>query len=80
VDGVSQGIIESARCSDVVDESTDRHDLSLIAGFLPLSEDRGDEGASKVSVHHLGEEVDVRDKSTHQNDGHVGGVEETDGI
>jgi len=52
----------------------------LIAGFLPLSEDRGDEGASKVSVHHLGEEVDVRDKSTHQNDGHVGGVEETDGI
>ena len=80
VDGVSQGVEEGARSSDVVDESTDRHDLTLIAGLLPFTENRGDEGSSKVTIHHLREEVDVGDEGAHEDNGHVRGVEETNGV
>jgi hypothetical protein len=42
---------------------------------LPTSEYRGDEGAFEVAVEHLREEIHVGDKSAHENNGHVGGVE-----
>lgn len=80
MNGVSEGAEESLRRSDVVDESSDGHDLSLIACFLPLSEDGGNEGALEVAVEHLTKEVYVGDEGTHENDGHVGGIEQTDGI
>ena len=53
VDGVGQGLEEGSGGGDVVDESSDGDDLALVAGFLPLSEDGGDEGAPEVAVHHL---------------------------
>ena len=80
VDGVGECLEEGPGGGDVVDESSDGDDLALVAGFLPLSEDGGDEGASEVAVHHLREEVDVGDEGRHEDDGHVGGVEESDGV
>jgi hypothetical protein len=73
--GISKSIVEGSGRSDVIDESSYRYDLSLISCFLPTSEYRGDEGAFKVAVEHLREEIHVGDKSTHENNGHVRGVE-----
>lgn len=80
VDGVSESSNESFGGGDVVDESSDGDDLPLVACFLPLAEDGGDEGALEVAVEHLTEEVDIGDEGAHEDDGHVGGIEETDGI
>ena len=77
---VGESVIESLGGSDVVDESTYRHDLSLVAGFLPLAKDRGDERALEVAIKHLTEEVDVGYEGTHQDDGHVGSVEQSDRV
>lgn len=80
MDGAGDGLVEGLGGSDVVDEASNRDDLSLISRFLPGAEDGGDEVASKVTMKHLGEEVDIRNEGTHEDDGHVGGVEETDGV
>lgn len=53
MDGVGEGLEEGPGGGDVVDESSDGDDLALVAGFLPLPEDGGDEGAPEVAVHHL---------------------------
>ena len=80
VDRVSKSFIESSGWGNIVDKTTNGDDLTLISSFLPASEDRGNEASLEVSVEHLGEEVDVRYKGTHKNDGHVGGIEESDGV
>lgn len=48
--------------------------------ILPLSEETDDEIASELSGEDLGEEVDVGDKSSLENDWDVGGVEKLDGV
>lgn len=80
MDGAGDGLVEGLGGGDVVDETSNRDNLSLVASFLPGSEDGGDEVSSEVAVKHLGEKVDVRNEGAHQDDGHVGGVEETDGV
>lgn len=80
VDGISKGFVKSSGRSDVVDKTTNGDDLALISGLLPASEDRGDEASLEVSVKHLGEEVNVGYEGTHKDDGHVGGIEESDGV
>lgn len=77
---IGKSIIEGLGRSDVVDESSDRHDLTLVASFLPTSEDGGDEVSLEVTVKHLREEVNVGDECTHKDYGHVGGVEESDWV
>ncbi len=51
--GISEGIVKGSGGGDVIDESSDGYDLSLISCFLPAAEDRGDEGAFEVAVKHL---------------------------
>jgi len=48
--------------------------------ILPLSEKTDDEIASELSGEDLGEEVDVGDESSLENDWDVGGVEKLDGV
>ena len=80
VDGVSDGFEECSWRCDVIDESTNRNKLSLHSCFLPITEHIRDEGTFEVSVKHLREEIEVGDKSSLQNYGDVGCVEEFDGI
>lgn len=46
----------------------------------PLTQETNDEVTTEVSVEHLGEEVKVGNKSGLEDDRHVGGVEELNGI
>jgi len=73
--GISESIVKSSRRSDVIDQSSNWYDLSLISCLLPTSEYRSDEGAFEVTIEHLREEINVRDKSTHENDRHIRSVE-----
>jgi hypothetical protein len=47
---------------------------------LPLSEQADDEVSSEFSCENLGEEVDVGDEGSLQDDWNVGGVEQSDWI
>jgi len=48
--------------------------------ILPLSKKGNDEVTSELSSQDLGEEVDVRDESSLQDDWDVGGVEQLDWV
>ena len=47
---------------------------------LPFSKEGDDEVSSKLSSQDLGEEVDVGNESTLEDDGDVGSVKELDGV
>jgi hypothetical protein len=54
--------------------------LTLITSLLPASEDRGDKASLEVSIEHLGEEIDIGNEGTHENNRHIGGIEEPDWV
>ena len=80
VNGISDGFEEGPWRSDVVNESSNRHELSLHACFLPVAEKVGDEGTLEIPVQHLREEVEVGDEGSLQDDGDVGSVEESNRV
>ena len=78
MDWVLLDVIQALWWADVVSESADWSSVSSHVVVLPLSEETHDEVASELSSQDLGEEVDVGDEGTLQDDWDVRGVEELD--
>lgn len=76
----SNGLIETLWRGDIVNQSTYRDGLALITCFLPCSKNRRYEWSLEVSMKHLWKEIHVADQSRLQNDGHVGSIEQSNGI
>lgn len=81
MEGVCGGFGQGVRWGDIVDEATDWDELfGVVVIGLPSSQDLY-EGIGTVTLEkYLGDKVKVRDESRLENDGHVGGVEELDGV
>ncbi len=80
MDWVSLDVIHTLGWADVVRKSSNRGSVSSHVIVLPLSKKSNDEVSSELPGQNLGEEVDVGDKGTLQDDGDVGSVEELDWV
>lgn len=67
-------------CSHVVDKTGDGLHLSRTLTSLPDTDHLDQKVVAEARVEHLTEEEDVGRQSRLEHDGHVGGVEETDGV
>ena len=66
--------------SHVVDKTRDGEHLRRALASLPDSDHLNQKVVAEARVEHLTDEEDVGGKSRLEHDGHVGGVEETDGV
>ena len=80
MDGVEEGILEVEGRRHVVDETRDGLELGRAILRLPDTEEADEEVLGEARVQHLADEEDVGRESRLQHDGHVGGVEEADGV
>ena len=77
---VSLNVIKALWWRDIVRKSTNWCLMTSHIIILPLSEKTDDEVASELPSQHLGEEIDVGDEGSLQNNWDVRGIEEFDGI
>lgn len=77
---ISDDVDHVTRGADVVGETTDWGRVAGHVVLLPLTQEVDDEVASEFLGEDLGEEVEVGDEGSLENDGDVGGVEELDGV
>lgn len=80
VDGVEEGIAEVKRRRHVVNQARDSGELSRSILRFPDTEHADQEVLGEAGVEHLTDEEDVGGESGLQHDGHVGGIEEADGV
>jgi len=82
VEGISLDLQEVRGRTDVIGETTDRSGSSVNVVLSPLSKTVDEEvvGLSILPVEDLGEEVEVGDKSSLQDDRDVRGIEQLDGV
>lgn len=82
MEGISDHVVDSIGRADVVDKTTDRDDLTRVGilRLFPTTEEGNEEVTAKLLVENLGEEVELRNESTLQDNGHVGCVEQLDGV
>lgn len=80
VERVQESIGEVQRGRHVVRNTRDGVKLGRSFLGLPDTEELNQEVVGEARVQHLADKEDVRRKSRLQHDGHVGGVEETDGV
>ena len=73
-------IIHALRWTDVVSKSSNWCGVTSHVIVLPFSKETNDEIASELSCQDLGEEIDVRDESTLEDDWNIGCVEKLDWI
>lgn len=78
VEWVSLNADKVSRWSDVVSETTNRSSIACHIILLPGADEANEEVATELSVQNLGEEVQVGNKSSLQNNWNVGGVEQLD--
>ena len=78
MEGVSLDVEEVSWRTDVVGKATNRSRVSSHVVLLPLSKEAHKEVTLELAVEHLGEEVEVGNEGSLENDGDVGGVEELD--
>ena len=71
---------QAVRGGDVVHEAADGHHVAALVDDLPPAEQLHDEVGTVALVEQLRDEVEVGDQRALQDDGHVGGVEELDGV
>ena len=80
VDGVKKSIGKVERRAHVVDKTAGRENLSAALASLPDTEHLDEKVVGKLVVKHLAEKEDVGGEGGLEHDGHVGGVEEADGV
>lgn len=80
VDRIQKSLLEVQRRRHVVRNTGGGVKLGRTLTRLPDSEELDKEVVGEARVQHLGDEEDVGAQSGLQHDGHVGGVEETDGV
>lgn len=80
VDGVEKSIGKVERRAHVVDKTAGRENLSAALASLPDTEHLDEKVVGKLVVEHLAEKEDVGGEGGLEHDGHVGGVEEADGV
>lgn len=80
VDGVDQGLLEVQRRGHVVGNTGGSVELSSTVTGLPDSEELDKDVVGEAGIEHLADQEDVGAQSGLEHDGHVGGVEETDGV
>lgn len=80
VDGVKKGVLKALRRRHVVDETGSSVELRRTILSLPNTEETDEKVLREARVEHLADKEDVGRKSGLQHDGHVGGVEQTDGV
>ena len=79
VDWIAEHFNEVSGWGEEVDEATNWDGLSTI-DFLPITEQLNEITASETSVKHLTEEVKIADEGCLENNGHVAGVEQLNGV
>ncbi len=77
---VSSHLCEALGRGDVVHESADGDHVASILECLPAAQQLHDEVAAIALVEQLRDEVQVGDEGRLKNDGHVGRVEQLDGV
>jgi hypothetical protein len=80
VDGVEEGLLEVQRRGHVVGNTRGSEKLGRTLTRLPDSEELDKEVVREARVQHLGDQEDVGGQSRLEHDGHVGGVEQADGV
>lgn len=80
VDGVEESLLEVERRGHVVSNTGGGVKLSRSLTGLPNSEKLDQDVLREARVQHLTDKEDVGAKSRLEHDGHVGGVEEADGV
>lgn len=80
VQRVDKSILEVERRRHVVDETRNGRELGRSVLSLPDTEKTDKEVLGEARVQHLADQEDVGGQGGLEHDGHVGGVEETDGI
>lgn len=80
VDGVEESLTEVERGRHVVDETGNGVELGRTVLSLPHTEETDEEVLREARVHHLADQEDVGGEGGLQHNGHVGGVEQADGV
>ena len=80
VDRVTQESVEALWRTDVVSKTTDWGLMTSHVVILPFSKERNDEVSSELSSKDLGEEVNVGNESSLQDNWDVRGVEQLDWV
>lgn len=80
VDRIEESLLEVERGRHVVSDTGSSVELSGSLTGLPDSEELNEDVLGEAGVQHLRDEEDVGAESGLQHDGHVGGVEEADGV
>lgn len=80
VDGVEESLLEVQGRGHVVDETGDGVQLRRAVLGLPDTEETDEEVLGEARVQHLADQEDVGRQGGLQHDGHVGGVEQADGV
>lgn len=80
VDRIEESLLQVQGRRHVVDKTGNGVELRGTILGLPDTEKTDEEVLREAGVEHLGDEEDVGGKSGLQHDGHVGGVEEADGV
>lgn len=80
VNGVEESLAEVQRRRHVVGDTGGSVELGRALTRLPDTEKTDEKVVGKARVEHLRDEEDVGREGGLQHDGHVGGVEETDGV
>mmetsp|Transcript_81 Transcript_81/g.192 ORF Transcript_81/g.192 Transcript_81/m.192 type:complete len:411 (-) Transcript_81:116-1348(-) len=80
VKGVVNDLGEGSGRRDVVGDASDGDGGSASLDVLPFAQDAHQDVGGCAVVEELGDEVEVGDQGGLEDDGHVGGVEELDGV
>jgi hypothetical protein len=80
VDRVEESLLEVERRRHVVDETGHGVELRSTVLGLPDTEEADQQVLREAREEHLADQEDVGRESGLQHDGHVGGVEQTDGV
>lgn len=80
VNRVEKGVLDVERWAHVVNQAADRKNLSAALTSLPHTNHLNQKVLGQPVVEHLRNKEHVRGESRLEHDGHVRGVEETDGV
>mmetsp|Transcript_22696 Transcript_22696/g.63031 ORF Transcript_22696/g.63031 Transcript_22696/m.63031 type:complete len:261 (-) Transcript_22696:871-1653(-) len=80
VQGVCHSLSDGAWRRHVVDQAADRNHLAAHVHLVPGSQELDQLVGAKVLEEQLGDEVEVGNQSRLEDNGHVGGVEQLDGV